>query len=435
MQAADIDTDYDVAVPRAHRRGLAVISVSLLAIMVAAAAWVRPDFTLFHGGGAPAVQAAALHGNYTIATVDFVSPTTGWLVVDLPGGDYALIHTTDGGNTWTRQLGGATGGHGAYLKFFDELAGVFALTGTEPEVRVTADGGVTWVTRPAARAYQQAVSWSFMDSDYGWLLAATPSEVTPAVTRLYRTSDGGVTWSDLGVPVPAPDVAYQVNFSYLTIGWLTTVGAGPYAYRSHDFGATWSRVALPPPASDGWPRGGEFFVAAHPTAGDGVVASVVHFASFEGRSGVGGEVRNYPPLTVRSFDGGRLRTYLYTTLLDSVVTGPFAQDSPPNETRLATTDGGRTWAAIDLPAAGGALGFADAAHWWWIGGGMSATSSDAGVTWTDPRDIGVVDALPGSLQMLDRDHAWFAGAPGARTMLESTDDGGVHWTTTPLPML
>ena len=163
--------------------------------------------------------------------------------------------------------------------------------------------------------------------------------------------------------------------------------------------------------------------------------SVVHFAAFKGRSGVGGEVRSYPPLTVRSFDGGRLRTYLYTTVIDTVVTGPFASDFPPNETRLATVDGGRTWSPISLPSPGGALGFADAAHWWWIGGGATALSADGGVTWTDPRDIGVVDALAGSLQMLDATHAWFAGVPGSRTMLESTDDAGLHWTTTPLPLL
>ncbi len=434
MHAAELDTDSDAVLPRPHRRGLAIIAASLVVIGVSTALWVRPDAALFAAKSAPAPALNTLHGDYTVSTVDFVTATTGWLVVDLPTGDYAVIRTTDGGSTWTRQLGGPIEGHGAYLKFFDELAGVFALTGTQPLVRFTADGGQTWVSRPAISGAVEAVSWSFIDSDYGWLLASPATDATPVVARLYRTSDGGASWSDLGVPVPAPDVAFQVNFSFLTTGWLTTVGSAPYAYRSQDFGATWKRVPLPAP-SGGWPRGGQFFVAVHPTAGQGVVASVVHFAAFQGRSGVGGEVRNYPPLTVRSFDGGRLRTYVYTTLLDAVVTGPFAQDTPPNETQLATMDGGARWSSIALPSPGGAVGFADAAHWWWIGGGATAQSADGGVTWSDPRDIGVVDALPGSLEMLDKDHAWFAGVPGSRTMLESTDDGGVHWTTTPLPLL
>jgi hypothetical protein len=260
----------------------------------------------------------------------------------------------------------------------------------------------------------------------------TEGGLSPA--RLYSTEDGGLTWRDLGPPVPGADQAYEVHFSYLTTGWLTTTGSGPYAYRTQDFGATWTKVALPAP-SDGWPEGGEFFVAVRPTAGEGVVAAVVHFAGFVGRSGVGGTVRAYPPLTVRAFDGGRLRTYIYTTVLDQLVTGPFASDSPPNQTELGTVDNGRSWSGINLPSAGGAIGFFDAAHWWWIGEGMWASSMDAGLSWTDPRDIGVVDPLPGSLEMLDSQHAWFAGGSGGRAMLQSTDDAGLHWTLTTLPAL
>ena len=122
-------------------------------------------------------------------------------------------------------------------------------------------------------------------------------------------------------------------------------------------------------------------------------------------------------------------------MLDQVVTGPFASDTPPNQTELGTVDDGRTWSGIEIPSAGGAVGYFDATHWWWIGQGMWAHSADGGSTWTDPLDIGVVDALPGSLQMLDSRHAWFAGASGQRAMLESTDDAGLHWTLSTLPAL
>lgn len=434
MQAAELDADFDVALPRPHRRAAAIIAASVAVTAIAAAAWVHPDVSLFPGKSSAPAPVTALRGDYRVTSIDFVSATTGWLVAVMANGGYVLIHTTDGGDSWTRQLGGTTDGHAVFVKFFDPSVGLFAMAGTEPVLRRTSDGGQTWVSRPVVDVTASALSWSFVDSMNAWVLVSRTGDAAASPPRLYRTDDGGLTWKDLGVPVPAPDVAFDVHFSYLTTGWLTTVSAGPYAYRSNDFGATWSRVPLPAP-DGGWPEGGQFFVAVRPTVGQGVVASVVHFASFEGRSGVGGEVRGYPPLTVRSFDGGRLHTYLYTTLLDQVVTGPFAQDTPPNESQLATTDGGRTWGYISPPPAGGALGFADAAHWWWIGEGATARSSDAGATWTDPRDIGVVDALPGSLQMLDANHAWFAGVPGSRTMLESTDDGGEHWTTTPLPLL
>src|SRR5205807_10197381 len=66
------------------------------------------------------------------------------------------------------------------------------------------------------------------------------------------------------------------------------------------FGLTWTRVGLPAGRGNG-----EYFVAVRPTTGLGVVASVVYLPPVKGRSGIGGIVRGYPPLTVRAFDGGR----------------------------------------------------------------------------------------------------------------------------------
>ncbi|HKW60361.1 MAG TPA: hypothetical protein VJR46_11485 [Candidatus Dormibacteraeota bacterium] len=432
MQAAELESDFDAAIPRARAgRAIALGAASVVAIAVVGAAYVHPDL-----GPAqrPAAAVAGLSTDYKVNAINFVNPEDGWLLVEFPSGDYAVVHTADGGRSWTRQLVAPSDGHAKFMKFFDASVGVVALIGTQPVLLRTGDGGQTWVSRPALKLRATVLSWTFVDSDHGWMLAVpqVSTELPPA--RLYRTDDGGFTWLDLGPPVPAADQAFQVEFSYLTTGWLTTTSAGPYAYRTSDFGATWSKVPLPAPGG-GWPRGGEFFVAVRPTIGQGVVASVVHFPGLVGRSGVGGRVRAYPPLTVRSFDGGRLRTFLYTTVLDQVVSGPFATESPPNQTELGTIDNGASWSGINLPSAGGAVGYFDAAHWWWIGEGMWSRSADGGATWSDPLDIGVINPVPGSLRMLDPRHAWFAGAAGQRAMLESTDDAGLHWTLRTLPPL
>jgi photosystem II stability/assembly factor-like uncharacterized protein len=431
MQAAETDFDLDPAIPPARAgRAIALGLASMVAIVATGLAYVHPDLGL---GRRATPAAPALSTSYHVTTIDFVSPSVGWLLVDFPSGDYAVIHTVDGGASWTSQVVAPSDGHAKYIKFFDPSVGVMALVGTQPLLRRTSDGGATWTSRPALRIPATVTSWSFVDSDHGWLLATpqAPSQLLPA--RLYRTEDGGLSWTDLGPPVPREDQAYQVQFSYLTTGWLTTTSSGPYAYRTQDFGATWSRVPLP--RDGGWPTGGEFFVAVRPTVGQGVVASVVHFPSFVGRTAVGGIVRAYPPLTVRSFDGGRLRTFLYTTVLDQVVSGPFASDTPPNQTELGTTDNGRSWSPITTPSTSGAVGYVDAANWWWVGQGAWSRSSDGGVSWTDPRDIGVVEAAPGTLLMLDARHAWFASAAASRPMLESTADGGRHWTLSALPPL
>jgi len=57
------------------------------------------------------------------------------------------------------------------------------------------------------------------------------------------------------------------------------------------------------------------------------------------------------------------------------------------------------------------------------------------VTWTPSRNLGVIQPLPGSLEVLDASHAWFGAMAGSRAVLENTNDGGTHWYMTSLPAL
>jgi hypothetical protein len=113
--------------------------------------------------------------------------------------------------------------------------------------------------------------------------------------------------------------------------------------------------------------------------------------------------------------------------------GSSAQIQAPNQVQLGSLDGGSTWNVIAPPKAPGAIGYFNASDWWWIGSGAWSTSSDGGMTWTAPRNLGVLQPLPGSLQVLDRSHAWFGAMAGTRAVLESTNDGGIHWYMTSLP--
>lgn len=410
---------------------MALITLSIIAIVITGLAYVQPSINLFPPRSSPA---AAANSAYRVAQVDFISPTEGWVVVDFASGDYALIHTVDGGGSWTLVLTAPSKGHPTFVKFFDDDVGLVASLGTQPALRRTSDGGRTWTTRQVTTARATALSWSFIDSDNGWLLAASyVASGGQAPARLFRTDDGGLSWVDLGIPVVGTDQGFQVQFSYLTTGWLTTASSGPYAYHTVDFGATWSRESLPVPDVSS-PGGGQFFVAVRPTIGLGAVASVIYFPAIRGRHGQGGAIQSYPPLTVRAFDGGRPDTYFYSTVLDQLTTGSVAVE-PPNQTQLVTTDGGRTWTALALPDSSGAVGYSDASHAWWIGNGSLASSADGGATWSEPIEIGAADPLSGSLDVLDRAHAWFTGQSGSRPTLERTDDAGAHWAPVTLPQL
>jgi photosystem II stability/assembly factor-like uncharacterized protein len=422
-----MEADFDSTSSRARvRRALTVIAVSMIVIVCAVVLYLSPTPPLFSAQGDK--NGDGTHAAYGISAIDFVSPRTGWVVARLALGDLALLNTTDGGRSWTRQLSVASAGHAPYIKFFTTSNGVFALLGTRPLLYRTSDGGKTWTLRPALNPGAAVVSWSFVDGDHGWMLASKDGTTAPS---LYRTEDGGDSWSDLGPPVKPPDQAFGIQFSYLTTGWLATAGSGPYAYRTDDSGATWSRVPLP--AGPDFPRVGRFFVDVQQTVRGGAIASVVAFVDYRGRIGSGGVIRRFPPLKVPFYDGSRPNNYVYQTLINQVVGGPFSNLQAPRSELISSIDNRAGWVLIEAPAPTGTIGYADETHWWWINAGAWSSSANAGATWTQRRNVGVVEPMPGTLRMMDRSHAWLAGS--SSPTLQTTSDGGLHWRRVDLPPL
>jgi photosystem II stability/assembly factor-like uncharacterized protein len=443
MELDERESDYDQPVEstRARRAG-SLIAVSLVVIAVSAFAYLRPSLS-----SAPAPTLPSTPAAYQLASIDFVSPTTGWFVATFDSGRFALMHTSDAGNNWARQLGGDVDSAGLYVNFFNSNDGVVTVLGSQPEIYRTIDGGRRWSATPihsGGADPTSVTSASFVDAAHGWLLASIPAVAGAA--DLVRTDDGGTTWMNLGSPVVGSDEAYRVHFTDPHVGWLDTLSARPYAYKSVDGGTTWQQVPLPEPRG-GWPKSGQFFVGAQATQGIGVIATVASFAPTFGRSGIGASVVAYPPLTVRTFDGGVPVYYIYATITDTIPksdiaavdtkgrSGSSVQVQAPNQLQLGSVDGGTTWAFIAPPSATGAIGYADAQNWWWIGSGAWSTSSNGGATWTPYRNIAVPQPLPGSLQFLDARHAWFGAMAGTRAVLLSTYDGGTHWQMTILPAI
>jgi photosystem II stability/assembly factor-like uncharacterized protein len=426
------------------RRAIALMAVSVVAIAIATVAYAHPQSSV----GSSRPQAAPAVASYQLAAIDFVNPSTGWIVAELSNSDFAVLHTSDAGSSWTRQLSGRGGDMGEYARFFDTHNGVVVLLGPQAIMFQTSDGGTTWSRGDLQAGGGQVVSADFIDAWHGWLLIEVSNLGGPVTEALYRTEDGGATWLDVGDPVTAPNTAIRAVFRDPLHGWLYSLSSEPFAYSTADGGATWGRVALPQPPA-GWPSAPagslgheEFFVAARPTTGAGVAATVIPIAPPKGRSADGATFLGYPPLTVRSFDGGGSVMYVYTTLADvspyryTNILSEAGQVVTPNasaQVELSSLDGGSTWKTADMPSTDGAFGFTDALDWWWIGSGAWATSSDGGVTWTGRHPLGVLAPLPGSLQVLDPDHAWFAGMAGIRPVLETTADGGYEWTMVTLP--
>ncbi len=424
--------------PSRARRAKALGALSLIVVAAACAAYLRPPIQ-------SADRVPTIPGSYQVDAVDFVDPSTGWVLADLDTPAFAVVSTRDAGRSWTTRLISPSSRHGEYMHFFDRSAGVAVAIGAEAAVYMTRDGGAHWTRRNVDAGDVYVMSASFVDPMHGWLLGFGAVSTGLGSTVLLRTMDGGATWKDLG-PVAVPSVqAFAVSFTDQRNGWVDTVAPGPHAYATSDAGATWRQVTLPAPAT-GWPvPNGSFFVAARPTLGNGVVATVVNSLHINGRFGGGSSVVTYPPLTVRTYDGGSPVTYVYTTVVDASSDGilhvsdaihkpgPATSVQPASQIGMRSADGGATWTPFVPPAPGGTIGYADAMSWWWIGPGLHSKTNDGGLTWSPSQADVVADPLPGSLVVLNAKHAWVSAVSESGPMLFTTSDGGDHWTGVRLP--
>jgi photosystem II stability/assembly factor-like uncharacterized protein len=172
-----------------------------------------------------------------------------------------LFRSTDRGDTWEqRPVPPIEAGLWPEISFVDAQNGWYSTSGS-PETQCnaqqtsiwhTADGGATWQNAGTAgiSESQCKAGLSFVDANHGFL-AAWDDNHQPII---YRTSDAGRMWK---ASAPLPDAPGFVTQSggFTLRAWLvrafgstllvavTDQKAGQYVYRSTDGGATWSYLA------------------------------------------------------------------------------------------------------------------------------------------------------------------------------------------------
>jgi photosystem II stability/assembly factor-like uncharacterized protein len=185
--------------------------------------------------------------------VDFVSTTTGWAV-----GVRTLLGTADGGRTW-QQLGEAQNPIRS-VHFINAVEGWGIAGGGDPQMDHgwlvpsdaatlihTHDGGHTW-SNVDSPANPQTVCFS--DPGHGWLATADG--------YVYASADGGTTWAkaldmfQAGTTMPRQAIIECAVPSALWVYLTLANGAGghlPYvAYATQD-GHTWRTVMTEPMTS------------------------------------------------------------------------------------------------------------------------------------------------------------------------------------------
>ena len=131
------------------------------------------------------------------------------------------------------------------------------------EILRTNDGGVTWynVTPQGITETGYSLGAQFLDVTHAWLQFADLNNY-PNGGTMYRTSDGGITWTSHTTPFSSGDISFLDSNN----GWLLAdlgVGAGSESvavFQTTDGGATWNQTFTNDPtnanANDTLPRAG-----------------------------------------------------------------------------------------------------------------------------------------------------------------------------------
>lgn len=119
----------------------------------------------------------------------------------------------------------------------------------------TLNGGLTrtFQQRGQNAAWWYSKDWGTVFVSTGWIDYKAPrpaNGAVPQLTKLWHSSDGGQTWSQLHWPEDAE--IEQLLFLDPQRGYA--IGWGPHVWRTTDAGRSWQEVKLPPLANVGEPH-------------------------------------------------------------------------------------------------------------------------------------------------------------------------------------
>jgi hypothetical protein len=166
--------------------------------------------------------------------------------------DLVLLRTQDGGITWLASNRIALPSEGI-VTFLSSLEGWFIGSSSIPSPSEKNRAVVTFYHMTDGESWEEAgkmstplvpKALSFVDAGHGFVLLQLnqPNRVHEQSRQLFRTSDGGKTWSQHAFPAAFPpvDASLQVSFLTSSSGWLWDARN---LWKTKDGGLNWQRLA------------------------------------------------------------------------------------------------------------------------------------------------------------------------------------------------
>jgi photosystem II stability/assembly factor-like uncharacterized protein len=293
--------------------------------------------------------------------VQFVSENEGWVTGSATDGTTGVVyHSTDGGTTWTLQMG-TLPEEGTSLWFVNRDTGWIS-TGdlnTGGRILKTTDNGNTWSQK--ARVTTPLRNVVFTSQWIGWAVGQG---------TMFKTTDGGDNWTQLPTGLENPNLQW-CDFSDSLLGWVVGVTSENGAETAlvavtTDGGATWARRTLPSLQSL---RKVEFL---NERLGWAVGDSETIFATTDGGQSWEQQHRSGAP------PAASLSAVFFADSLHGWAAGGSGAG---HGIILQTSDGGKTWwrEPIDDKALLG-LCFINAKTGWAVGGGGTILKTTTGGT-------------------------------------------------------
>lgn len=337
--------------------------------------------------------------------IQLVSNTWGWVLTD-----QSVLVTADGGKSWKDitppQIAGVASSNKGIF-FLDPTHGWIVVPGERNAesaigftILRTIDGGKTWdshiLTSPDivyADSANEPAYIDFLDSLNGWVVMKIATGINFSRGDLYRTSDGGVTWKKLNIPI-----GDAVHFSSSSDGWTVGGPGNNQIFVSHDGGENWSpeSILLPPPAKQAMYDLPVFQDTQHGTLP----------VTFEDETLNGSGVGVYTTADAGKF--WKLSTRVTPTNIDKygsgtkvpiVIVNPTSWLIATNQTLIKSADQGKSWTpqpASGLPESITQIAFSSSMVGWALGtvttcgtepknctsSSVLVATSDGGTTWT-----------------------------------------------------